>query len=120
MVYRCFQLRTTHTHTGAGSGINLQFCTLTAPPVPPSPVTNISASSTQVQRSDDGLVTFDIQWSKPEILNGNASIGPTYRLWIGSIVLDPMAKISDNINSRLKFVPDTQVSVGIYAEFCMA
>ena len=120
MVYCCFQLITRGKFPGAGSGVNLHFCTVTAPPVPPSPVTDISVSNTQVQRSDDGRVTFDIQWSKPEILNGNASIGPTYRLWIGTIVLDPTDKVSDHINSRLRFVADTQVSVDIYMKSFMA
>ena len=112
MVYHCFQLQTFGSHPGSGSSVNLQFCPVYAPPVPPSNIANVSVSDPAVQRSDSGLVTFGIEWLEPENLNGNATIGPTYQLWIGTDYLPPKASISDFLSQRLIFVSEIRVSDG--------
>ena len=111
MMYHYFQLYTTGTYPGTGVAINGQHCIVPALPFPPSNVTNVSVSSTLLQRSEDGLINFVVQWSKPEILNGNATIGPTYQLWIGTVSLPLNA--NDLIpfqNQRLHFEDELQVS----------
>ena len=112
VMYHYFQLFLSGTFPGAGGDINGRLCTVAALPFPPSNVTNVSVNSTILQRSRDGLVNFVVQWSKPEILNGNTTIGPTYQLWIGTVALPPTA--NDVIlfqNQRLHFEDELQVSV---------
>ena len=95
---------------GAGAEINLQFCAVTAPPVPPSNIANVHVVDMSVRQSENALVTLVVQWSKPEYLNGNAEIGPTYQLWIGIQKLPPKADLVSYHNQKLFFDPDIKVS----------
>ena len=59
----------------------------------------------------DGLVNFVVEWSEPEILNGDATIGPTYQLWIGTVALPPSATdVLSYVTGKLIFEPEIQVS----------
>ena len=110
IMYHCFQLRPFGDSSDAYTNIHDQ-CTVTALPHPPSNVTNVYVSNTPVHLSHDGRVNFTVQWSEPEILNGNATIGPTYQLWIGTEALPlNVTDVSSHLNGKLIFESEMQVS----------
>ena len=107
------QLQTVGDYPGSGASVNSQFCIVEAPPIPPSTLAPVNVNNIPIQRTDDGLVSFSVRWFKPEILNGNAIIGPTYQLWIGLQPLDSKDIASDFPNQLLIFESNTQVSNSI-------
>ena len=99
--------------------VGLPHCLVTAPPVPPSNIINVKIINTPIHPSEDGLLTFVVQWLKPRYLNGNNTIGPTYEVWIGTVHLPPMADPFNYHNQRLVYVKNIQVSDGDEAWWCI-
>ena len=116
VLFYALQLRTYGEYPGVGADVNYRFCIVSAPPVPPSKIAGVHVADRAVHRSDDRKASFVVQWSKPEYLNGDAEIGPTYQVWIGTVILPPKADLFHYHDEKLLLDSDIKVSGSVIWE----